>query len=96
LAHTEALAIDAAGLSYSCFSNEKNEESSLAMKLELSDLLQRLKPANVDVREMDMTVLIASKLSRYSNTCMKYTHITGAFVDSLRNILFEILNSKPR
>ncbi|KAI5678731.1 hypothetical protein M9H77_09681 [Catharanthus roseus] len=95
LAHTEARTIDAARLSYSCFYVQRNEETSLEIKLQLSDLLQKLKPTNSAVREMYTRVLNALNLFESSNT-IKHKHLFGAFIDSLQDNLFEILNLEPR
>lgn len=66
------------------------------MKLDLSYLLQKLKPINPDVREMYVKVLNASELFESSNTYIKYIHLFGAFIHYLQENLFEILELEFR
>lgn len=90
LARSEAMAVEAARTSYSCFANQSTEESTFEIEHRLSDLLEKIKPSNSELREMYIGVMEGTKSSESSDSCMRDKIVLGPFLDSLHELLLEI------
>ncbi|KAL3527947.1 hypothetical protein ACH5RR_012603 [Cinchona calisaya] len=100
LIHIQVLAFNAARLIYVCWLDRFDREVGNKMEFEISQLLQKVNPVNVDpqVRETYIHVLTASKLSRSLSSHIfspqKDGHIVAVnILDFLLDNLMEILES---
>ncbi|KAL3523454.1 hypothetical protein ACH5RR_016288 [Cinchona calisaya] len=93
-AHVEVVVANAARVSFIYWFDRDDEDVCNEMKLEISELLLKIRLVDPMVRETYIKVLGASNLSGLSCTLTleTYKYILGQFVDSLLGYLWELLN----